>query len=157
MRAVTPVKAAVGVLIVGFALLELSPRRARLAFPPRWLPLGGLLSGFFGGLSGNQGALRAAFLIRMGLSKESFVGTSAACTVVVDLVRLAVYGVAFHAAGWALLRGEAASLVVGATLSAFLGAWIAKRLLKKVTLRSVELTVAALMVVIGTGLAAGLI
>ena len=35
---VTPVKAAIGTLIVGFALLELSPRFAALAFSPRWLP-----------------------------------------------------------------------------------------------------------------------
>lgn len=44
-------------------------------FPPHWLPLGGLLSGFFGGLSGNQGALRSAFLLKAGLSKEAFIAT----------------------------------------------------------------------------------
>ena len=66
---VTPVKAVIGSLIVLFALLELSPRFQALAFPPRWLPVGGALSGFFGGLSGNQGALRSAFLLKAGLSK----------------------------------------------------------------------------------------
>lgn len=50
---VTPVKAIIGSLIVLFALLELSPRFQALAFSPRWLPVGGALSGFFGGLSGN--------------------------------------------------------------------------------------------------------
>ena len=35
-----------------------------LALPSRWLALGGVLSGFFGGLSGNQGALRSAFLLK---------------------------------------------------------------------------------------------
>lgn len=55
---ITVVKAVIGVLIVVFALLELWPRFQTLAFPPRWLALGGVLSGFFGGLSGNQGALR---------------------------------------------------------------------------------------------------
>jgi uncharacterized membrane protein YfcA len=121
------------------------------------LPLGGLLSGFFGGLSGNQGALRSAFLIRAGLSKEAYVGTGAACTVLVDVVRLVVYGAAFHAGGRAALDGNNAGLVLAATLSAFLGAWLGKRLLKKVTLRFVELTVAVLMVLIGAGLASGLI
>lgn len=120
---ITPVKAAIGLLIAGFALLELWPRFARLSFPPRWLPLGGLLSGFFGGLSGNQGALRAAFLIRAGLSKQAYVGT----------------GAAFHAGGWQVLRGEHGALV------------------QKVTLRCVELTVAGMMILIGTGLASGLI
>lgn len=157
LHEVTPVKAAIGGLIVGFALLELSPRFAALAFPPRWLPLGGLLSGFFGGLSGNQGALRSAFLIKAGLSKEAYVGTGSACTVLVDTVRLLVYGAAFHAGGWAVLQGDAAGLVIAATLAAFAGAYAGKRLLKKVTLRAVELTVAAMMVLIGAGLATGLL
>lgn len=157
LHEITPVKAAIGALIVGFALLELWPWFAALAFPPRWLPLGGLLSGFFGGLSGNQGALRSAFLIKAGLSKEAYVGTGAACTVLVDGVRLAVYGAAFHAGGWAALDEDKLRLVLTATLSAFLGAWLGKKLLKKVTLHFVELTVAALMVLIGAGLASGLI
>lgn len=153
----TPVKTVIGALIAGFALLELSPRFARLQVAPRWLPLGGLLSGFFGGLSGNQGALRSAFLIKAGLGKEAYVGTGAACTVLVDAVRLAVYGGAFHAAGWGVLRGEGGRLVIAASLAAFLGAWIGRRLLAKVTLRSVELAVAGMMVLIGSGLAIGMI
>jgi uncharacterized protein len=154
---ITPVKATIGLLIAGFALLELWPRFANMAFPPRWLPVGGLLSGFFGGLSGNQGALRSAFLIKAGLSKEAYVGTGAACTVLVDTVRLTVYGIAFQAGGWQVLQGENGGLVLAATLAAFLGAYIGKQLLKKVTLRFVELTVAGMMVLIGSGLASGLI
>lgn len=157
MHEISPVKLAIGLLIVGFALLELSPRFAKLAFPPRWLALGGLLSGFFGGLSGNQGALRSAFLIKAGLSKEAYVGTGAACTVLVDAVRLTVYGAAFHTGGWRVLQGENGGLVLAATLSAFIGAFIGKRLLPKLTLRAVELTVTAMMVLIGVGLASGLI
>lgn len=154
---VTPVKAVVGLLIAGFALLELSPRFERLEFAPRWLPLGGALSGFFGGLSGNQGALRSAFLIRAGLTKEAFVGTGAACAVIVDSVRLVVYGAAFQSAGWASLQGHEGALVLTATLAAFAGSWIGKRLLKKVSLRFVQLTVAGMMVAIGAGLAAGIV
>ena len=44
-----------------------------------------------------------------------------------------------------------------ATLSAFAGAYAGKRLLKKVTLRWVERTVATLMVLVGAGLASGLL
>lgn len=154
---VTPIKAVVGLLIVTFALLELSPAFARLALPSKWLPWGGLLSGFFGGLSGNQGALRSAFLVKAGLSKESYVGTSAACAVMVDAVRLVVYGAALHTTWLMAMDGGTATLVVAASVSAFLGAWLGKRLLKKVTLRSVERLVAAAMVVMGGALAAGLV
>jgi len=154
--AVTPVKAVVGVLIALFALVELSPAAARLQFKPRWLPLGGLLSGFFGGLSGNQGALRAAFLIKAGLGKEGFVATSAVCAVVIDAVRLIVYGGALFVAELDRAEGLAVPVLV-ACLSAFTGAWIGRRLLDKVTLRAVQWSVAAMMLVIGMGLAAGLV
>ena len=69
---ITVVKAVIGTLIVLFALLELSPWFQELVLPPRWLPFGGALSGFFGGLSGNQGALRSAFLITAGFVEGSF-------------------------------------------------------------------------------------
>ena len=67
---VTPVKLAVGCALLVFASFELSARFQQLSFSPRYLAVGGLLSGFFGGLSGTQGALRSAFLVRAGLSKE---------------------------------------------------------------------------------------
>jgi len=65
---VTPAKLIMGLLILGFALFELVPALRSLRAPLRWLPVGGLLSGFFGGLSGHQGALRAVFLTPLGLS-----------------------------------------------------------------------------------------
>ncbi len=101
---VTPVKLAIGIIIVSFAVLELSRAFATLAIPPSFLPLGGLLSGFFGGLSGNQGALRSAFLIRSGLSKKAFVATGVVSAVIVDSVRLTVYGLSYFAV--ALLHGS---------------------------------------------------
>lgn len=154
---ITPVKVTIGTLIAGFALLELWPWFARQSFSPRWLTVGGLLSGFFGGLSGNQGALRSAFLIKAGLSKQAYVGTGAACTVLVDAVRLAVYGSVFQASGGQMALGDNGGLVLAATFSAFLGAYLGKRLLKKITLRFVELSVAGMMILIGVGLVSGLL
>ncbi len=156
-REVSVVKAVIGVLIILFAALELWPWFARLAFPARFLVLGGLLSGFFGGLSGNQGALRTAFLIKAGLGKEAFVGTGTVSSVIVDSVRLVVYGLSFYASQWAAVKSDVAGLVAAAIISAFVGAYLATRLLKKVTLRFVQLTVAFVMVVVGAGLAAGLL
>lgn len=154
---ITPVKVLIGAVITIFALLELSPSFARLTFPARWLVAGGLLSGFFGGLSGNQGALRSAFLIKLGLSKESYVGTGAVCTVIVDLVRLAVYGLTLPVALESARNSQSGGLVLVAAISAFLGSYLGKRFMKKVTVRAVEWTVAALMVAIGGGLVSGLL
>jgi hypothetical protein len=82
------------------ALFGLLPRFKTLAFDRKYLPLGGLLSGFFGGLSGLQGAMRSAFLIKAGLNKEAFIGTNTVSAVVVDVARLIVYGLSFFRWFW---------------------------------------------------------
>lgn len=156
-REIAPIKLAIGLLITGFAVLELSPRFAKLAIPPRYLPWGGLLSGFFGGLSGNQGAFRSAFLIKAGLDKEAFIATGVVCAVIVDLVRLIVYGASTLTTQFEALPDGSETLVGAAILSAFAGAYLGARLLKKLTLRAVQLLVAALMTMVGLALAAGLI
>lgn len=152
---VTPLKLTIGLLIITFATLELSPSFAALAVPPRYLPIGGLLSGFFGGLSGNQGAFRSAFLIKAGLDKTAFVATGVVAAVIVDCVRLTVYGVSYYSTSITALPEAVVGLVIAATLAAFLGAFIGARMLEKVTLRVVQLMVAAGMIAIGAGLAAG--
>ncbi len=156
-REVQPVKLAIGLIIVAFAVLELSQRLASVSFAPRFLPLGGLVSGFFGGLSGNQGAFRSAFLLKAGLGKEAFVATGVVAAVVVDTVRLFVYGLSFYATDFAAIRGDVASAVVTAILAAAVGAYIATRLLEKVTLRAVQLVVALMMIFVGLGLASGVL
>lgn len=156
LHQITLVKLVIGGLIVAFAAFELLPTLTALAFDRRYLVLGGLLSGFFGGLSGNQGALRSAFLIRAGLSKEAYIGTGTVAAVVVDTARLLVYGLGFYASAMqdAVAVGN---LVIAATLAAFGGAFLAKRLLHKVTLLLLQRLVGVLLVLIGLGLAAGLL
>lgn len=156
-RDIAPVKLVIGALITIFALLELSPRFAKLAIPPRYLPWGGVLSGFFGGLSGNQGAFRTAFLIKAGLDKEAFIATGVACAVIVDLVRLIVYGGATFAAQFDALPDGAEGMIAAATLSAFVGAYLGARILKNLTLRAMQIVVAIFMTAVGIGLAAGFV
>jgi len=153
---ITIVKAVIGVLIVGFALLELLPRFRQMAFDRKLLPLGGLVSGFFGGLSGNQGALRSAFLIKTGLGKEAFIGTGTVSAVIVDAARMIVYGFSFYTSKFADLRGIW-GLVLAATLAAFVGSFMGARLLKKITLDVIQVIVGILLVIVGTGIAAGLL
>ena len=92
---VTPIKLVMGLLIVLFALIDLSPAMSKLRFDTKWLPLGGAMSGFFGGLSGHQGALRAAFLLPLGLTPSAFAATQAVIASMVDLSRLTIYGSAY--------------------------------------------------------------
>ena len=88
---VFPVKFIIASLLVIFALLDLIPFLSKMEFGKDKLPLGGVLSGFFGGLSGHQGALRSAFLIKAGLSKESFIATGIVVSMFIDFTRLSVY------------------------------------------------------------------
>jgi uncharacterized membrane protein YfcA len=158
LAVVTPVKLIMGLLILGFALFELLPALRGLRAPVGWLPLGGALSGFFGGLSGHQGALRAAFLAPLGLSPTQFVSTQAVLALLVDAARLLVYG-------WSLVViGGAAetetipwSLVAAATICAFSGAYLGKRLLHKVTVSALHIVVGLLLVVVGLALSVGFV
>lgn len=147
-----------GVLIAMFALLDLVPFFDRLRIDARYLPLGGLLSGLFGGISGHQGALRSAFLIQAGLSKEAFIGTGVVCAVAVDFARLSIYGVFVLSDNLgALGKGGAPSLLIAATVAAFLGSFVGARLMHKVTLNVVRRLVGALLLVLGAAIAAGLV
>ena len=133
--------------------MDLFPYFSKWQFGKDKLPLGGALSGFFGGLSGNQGALRSAFLIKAGLSKEAFIGTAVVVSAFVDFTRLGVYATRFSKAGLI----DNAPVVVIATLSAIAGAFIGNKLLKKVTLKFLQVTVAVLLIIISLALGLGFI
>jgi hypothetical protein len=147
-----------GVLIAAFAILDLAPFFDRLRIDTKYLPLGGLLSGLFGGISGHQGALRSAFLIQAGLSKEAFIGTGVVCAVAVDLVRLSIYGALVLKDDLGALATESAqNLLITAIAAAFLGSFFGARLMHKATLNTVRRLVGALLLVLGAAIAAGLV
>ena len=115
--------------------------------------LGGILSGFFGGLAGIQGALRSAFLIKAGLSKEAFIATGVVIASLVDITRLSVYAERFTTSG----LHEKIGLIISAVASAILGAFIGKKLLKKITLHAVQVFVAVMLMIISLALGIGFI
>jgi hypothetical protein len=154
---VTPIKLIIGVLMIAFALFELLPRFRALEFDRRYLALGGVLSGFFGGLSGHQGALRSAFLAKTGLTTERFVGSNAVIGFLVDLTRISVYAALFAAAGAHAGGFEGWPLVMTGALSAFAGVMIGKCYLQKVTMASIRMLVGVLLFGVGVALVTGLI
>lgn len=150
---VYPVKFIISILLIIFASMDLVPYFQTLQFTKDKLPIGGALSGFFGGLSGNQGALRSAFLIKTGLTKETFIGTAVVVSTFVDFTRLSVYASRFTKSGLT----DNSTLVICATLSAIAGAYIGNKLLKKVTLKFLQVTVAIMLILISLALGSGLI
>lgn len=105
-------------LVAGLGELRQRP----IPFPDgrRWKLGGGALSGFFGGLVGNQGGIRAAALLQFGLTPPQIVATATATAILVDAARLPVYlftassTLAQHATtmGW---------MAAGATVGTLLG------------------------------------
>jgi len=109
-------------------------------------------------LSGHQGAARAAFLLPLGLSPPQFAGTQAALAAMVDTARLTVYGAGFFAGRMVGVTGQRDWALVGvAIVSAFGGALLGRRLLPKVTIAGLRLITGGLLLVVGIGLASGLI
>lgn len=151
--ALHPVKIAVGLVLLLALAFELVPRIAAAALPPRYLPLGGVISGFLGGLSGMQGALRSAFLVRLGLSKEAFIGTGVVVAVLVDLSRLGVYAQSLYTHRVVL---DAPTLIV-AVGAAFVGAVLGNRFLKKLTMRAVQRIIGIGLTLVAVALIAGLL
>jgi uncharacterized membrane protein YfcA len=150
---VTPVKLIVGLLLLLFASLELLPRFRNLSFGAQYMPLGGVLSGFFGGLSGMQGALRSAFLSRAGLSKEAFIATGVVIACLIDFARLTIYSTT--------LARESAhfnyGLLAAAVLAAFVGAVLGNNYLKKMTMPGIQRIVAVMLFMVALGLMSGLL
>ncbi len=148
-----PIKLVIGMLMAMFAFLELMTPIKKIAFDPKYLPLGGLLSGFFGGLSGHQGAFRSAFLIKSGLGKEAFVGTGVVIAVVVDISRITAYSGLL----WSPEVRDNMDLIIIASVAAFAGAFIGRMMLRKITLKSVQVIVSCLLLFIAAGLVSGII
>ena len=96
----------------------------------RWQPRGpvvalfGLLSGFFGGIAGNQGGLRSAALTAFGLPPLAFVASATAIGLLVDVARTPVY--LWHSGH--VLRTLWAPIVVG-TAGVLIGTLVGERIL----------------------------
>jgi uncharacterized membrane protein YfcA len=150
---ITVQKIIIALLIVIFVMFDILPGLKKIQFGEKHLYTGGFASGFFGGLSGHQGALRTMFLMRCGLSKESFIATGILVACLVDLSRLGVY---FSRMNDINLQENIILLLV-AVLSAFTGAYFGKKLLKKVTLAFVQNFVSVMLLLLAAALGAGLI
>ena len=151
--AVTPLKLIISALLMFFTFMEVVPFLKNFQLGKDKLIIGGILSGFFGGLSGHQGALRSAFLIKSGLSKEAYIGTGIVIACMVDLSRLGIYIKGF-------LESELDKnmvLVIAAAVSAFAGAYVGNRAIKTVALKTVQIIVSVMIFILALALGLGLV
>jgi len=149
----TPEKFIISLIMIIFAVWDFHPRLSQISFDRKYLSFGGVLSGFLGGLSGHQGALRSAFLIRCELAKEAFIASGVVIACMVDVMRLGVYLNHFSKDE----LNDRLTLIITATVCAFIGAFLGNRWLSKMTLRSIQILVALMLFLIAIALGAGLI
>lgn len=128
-----------------------------LGFVERWKLTGwkawvaGTLSGVLGGLVGNQGGIRSAAMLGMGVPRTAFVATATAAGLIVDLARMPVYA-------WTL-GTELLPLwpeITVATAGTIMGTLIGERLLLHIPDSVFQKLVAGLILLLGLSLLAHL-
>lgn len=105
--------------------------------------IGGSLSGLTAGLLGTGGAIRGLTLAAFSLEKDIFIATSAAIDLGIDLTRSIVY------ASNGYVHTHDLYLVAILVLVGFIGTYIGKRVLKKVSEEQFKYIVLSLILTIG--------
>lgn len=154
LKQITIIKITIGLLMIVFAMFEVIPSFSKWTVAQKWLPAGGIISGFFGGLSGHQGALRSAFLLRTGMSKESFIATGVVIACIIDFSRISTYALHSESLDFQLIPFE---YLIIPLISACTGAYIGYHFLKKITIRILHITVAAFLMLFSGLMIAGIL
>ncbi len=145
----TALTRALGGLLVLTAVAQLT------GWASRWQPRGplvaivGLVSGFFGGVAGNQGGLRSAALTAFGLTPLQFVATATGTGLLVDAARTPVY--LWHSGPAMLMLW--APIAVG-TIGVLIGTLLGERLLLGLSPRRFAQTIGAAIGALGLWLLA---
>ena len=119
--------------------------RLRLGRRGAWVAGG--VSGFLGGLVGNQGGIRAAAMLALNVRREVFVATAVAIALVVDGARLPVYA---FSVGPQLIGMW--PLLLTSTVGVILGTLFGKVLLGRVPESAFRRVVSALLIALGVAL-----
>ena len=140
-----PLLLVIGCFLIILPILTLSENWTGYKIPEANDRVGGFGSGFMGGLSGHQGALRAMFLTKRIPDKMSYAATASILALCVDFSRIPVY---------LLYRSEEVyshySLIIILVISALAGARLGKRWLK--TLKSEWIRNGVMIGIISSGL-----
>lgn len=116
-----------GSLLLLAGTTELLRRPIPVPQTPIWRVAGGVTSGFFGGLVGNQGGIRAAALLAFNLHPRQIVATATAAALLVDAARVPIY---FVSAG-SVIAGTVPLWILisaGVILGTFIGVPVLSRI-----------------------------
>ena len=133
-----------GLLLVFVGTSELTGLSRRMRFNNIFAWIAGALSGFFGGLVGNQGGIRSGALLGFDIDKTAFVATATAVGIIVDAARMPAYFVTQGSE----IRGIW-GLVLIATIGAVIGTVFGERVLKSIPNNIFRRIVAGLVLALG--------
>lgn len=121
-----PLLLLVGLALIVLPALKVSESWTRIRLPEAEDRIGGVGSGFLGGLTGHQGALRAMFLKQRLPDKSEYAATAAVLALVVGATRIPIY--LWHDVSVLTVQPW---LLVGFVIAALLGAQIGRIWLEK--------------------------
>ena len=133
-----------GVLLVFAGLTGVFGYAEEMRFGKQLSWVVGAVSGAFGGLVGNQGGIRTAAMLGLGVTGPAFVATATAIGIFVDAVRMPVY---FLTESESIFRAWPA--VVAGIVGVVLGTIIGERILRRIPRNIFRRVVAAMLA--GTG------
>lgn len=114
-----PLLLLVGLALIVLPVLKISESWTSIRLPEAEDRIGGFGSGFLGGLTGHQGALRAMFLRQRLPDKSEYAATAAVLALVVDATRIPIYlwnDVSVLTVDTLLLVGFVVAALVGAQI-----------------------------------------
>lgn len=133
-----------GCLLILAGIMGLTGLSEKIHFSKTASWIAGILSGFFGGLVGNQGGIRSSVLLGFKLKEKEFVATATGIALMVDIARIPVY-LAFQAEQilsiWKLILITLIGVIIGTVVGI--------RILKKIPEKIFTKVVSAIIILIG--------
>lgn len=139
----THIEWALAIFLIFFSTLLLIFPHLKLKAAPSTAILSGAMAGFLAGFMGTGGAIRGMSLVAFNLGKNAFVGTSAAIDFGVDLSRMIIY---FRHGFFDLNYLSYVPLLL---LASFLGSYLGKKLLNRISQEYFRKIVLVLILCIG--------
>jgi uncharacterized protein len=133
-----------GCLLVIAGVLGLTGLSDKFRFRSPLIWFAGGISGFFGGLVGNQGGIRSAALLGFDLEKNQFVATATGIALMVDAARMPVY----LAVQWAQI-GQIWQYIALMVIGVLIGTVGGKKIMEKLPEPIFKKTVATIILLIG--------
>jgi uncharacterized membrane protein YfcA len=133
-----------GCLLILAGIMGLTGLSEKIHFSLTASLFAGILSGFFGGLVGNQGGIRSSFLLGFKLKEKEFVATATGIALMVDIVRIPVY-LTMQAGQILSIWKLILIILIGVLIGTVAGTWLLRKIPEKIFIK----VVSAIIVLIG--------